>query len=153
MLDGDHRRRTKEPTGAAYGDHAGLWRLFLVEVPGDAHRGVSERRGVNTPRLDARGCRDQDKNRKEPPELYAKMLTQRAASSARPGAAFAKKFPHSPTLPAVARSRLPRSVTGEQCQQMIARFASIALSGRSEIEGLLHSLSARAMALAGWAAA
>src|SRR5262245_40575884 len=115
MLDGDHRRRRKEPAGAAYGDHAGLRRLLLVEVPRDAHRGVSERRGVNTSGLDARGCRDQDKNRKEPPALYAKMFTRRAAwSAARSGAAFAKKFPHPTTLPAVVRSRLPRRVNGEQ---------------------------------------
>jgi len=40
----------------------------------------------------------------------------------------------------------------QKCQKIIALFSSIALPERSVIEGLPHSLSARAVAFTGWAA-
>ena len=53
VLDGHHRVRGQEPAGAAYAQHAGTrLLLFVIEIAGDAHRGVSKRCGIDARRLD-----------------------------------------------------------------------------------------------------
>src|SRR5437899_10209935 len=63
MRCGYDQPRSQEPTGPAYSDDARLQpALFLVEVPLNANRGVNKHRRIDTRRLDASGCHDQDEN-------------------------------------------------------------------------------------------
>src|SRR5215813_5597664 len=66
MRCGDEQPRREKPGSTANSNDARLsLTFFLVEVPCNAHRGMGDRRGIETRCLDARARHDKNKDEKQ----------------------------------------------------------------------------------------